>query len=64
MDAVLNELLATSENGRHVYVGEKFSLGVRFFIFSFFHFFPGLSPTFFSQKLTLFSFSFFSSIQI
>jgi hypothetical protein len=29
MDAVLDELLATSENGGHVYVGEKFSLGVR-----------------------------------
>ena len=29
MVAVLDELLATSENGGHVYVGEKFSLGVR-----------------------------------
>ena len=30
MDAVLGELLATSENGGHIYVGEKFSVGVRF----------------------------------
>lgn len=34
---MLDELLATSENGKHVYVGEKFSVGVRFF-FSYFLF--------------------------
>ena len=35
-DAVLDELLATSENGGHVYVGERFGVGVRFFFLSFF----------------------------
>ena len=38
MDAVLDELLATSENGGHVYVGEKFAVGVRFFFFGGFRF--------------------------
>lgn len=62
MDAVLDELLATSENGGHVYVGERFGVGVRFFCFL--SFFTEAverrrrrktknSPTFFSASLFL-----------
>ena len=57
MDSVLDELLATSENGKHVYVGEKFSVGVRFFFLTFFFVLSrSRAPTtkFYTEKLTLF----------